>query len=107
MDRIVNKNNKLLHYYKLNLKNMQVNIISIILVMEEGNEVINPDGLTKFLNDLGLEPVDPLTLMISWKFNAKKSGYYTREEFINGMGKLNCNQTKDLKNLLPKLKNDF
>ena len=49
---------------------MQVNIISIILVMADGNEIINPDGLTKFLSDLGLEPVDPLTLMISWKFCA-------------------------------------
>jgi len=45
--------------------------------------------------------------MISWKFDAKKSGYYTREEFINGMGKLNCNQTKDLKNLLSNLKNNL
>jgi len=77
---------------------MQVNIISIILVMADGNEIINPDGLTKFLSDLGLEPVDPLTLMISWKFGAKKSGYYTREEFLNGMEKLNCSTTKDLKN---------
>ena len=77
---------------------MQVNIISIILVMADGNEIINPEGLTKFLSDLGLEPVDPLTLMISWKFGAKKSGYYTREEFLNGMGILNCNTTKDLKN---------
>ena len=77
---------------------MQVNIISIILVMADGNEIINPDGLTKFLSDLGLEPVDPLTLMISWKFGAKKSGYYTREEFLNGMEKLNCKTTKDLKN---------
>ena len=77
---------------------MQVNIISIILVMADGNEIINPDGLTKFLSDLGLEPVDPLTLMISWKFGAKKSGYYTREEFLNGMEKLNCKTTKELKN---------
>ena len=66
--------------------------------MADGNEIINPDGLTKFLSDLGLEPVDPLTLMISWKFCAKKSGYYTREEFLNGMEKLNCKTTKDLKN---------
>ena len=75
--------------------------------MADGNEIINPDGLTKFLSDLGLEPVDPLTLMISWKFGAKKSGYYTREEFLNGMEKLNCKTTKDLKNQLTKLKNDF
>lgn len=51
---------------------------------------MNPEGVTKFFGDLGIDLMDPLTLMISWQFKAKKCGYYTKDEFLNGMGKLNC-----------------
>jgi hypothetical protein len=58
---------------------------------ENGVELMNPEGVTKFFGDLGIDLMDPLTLIISWKLNAKKCGYYSKEEFVSGMGKLNCN----------------
>ena len=45
--------------------------------------------------------MDAVILVISYYFGAKKSGEYTKEEFIYGLNRLNVNTINELKAKIP------
>ena len=61
------------------------------------------DGLQKFFNDIGVEPVDPVTLLISKYMQAKTMGFYTWEEFECGFKSLGAQSIAEFKQKLPSL----
>ncbi|KAL4435659.1 hypothetical protein ABPG74_018210 [Tetrahymena malaccensis] len=65
---------------------------------------IEIDGIVKFFEDLGVDIMDPVTLVISYHLNAKKSGEYAKEEFCGGLQRLNATSIADLKKKIPQLK---
>lgn len=67
---------------------------------------IGPEGITKFCEDLNLDPSSLTVLIIAWKFKAKTQCVFTYEEFVNGMSNLGCDDLKKLKNKLPTLVNE-
>lgn len=71
---------------------------------KDQEEKIDIEGITKFLSDLSVDPLDPVTLVISYHFNAKTMGEYTKDEFLGGMTKLRAETTKDLQAQLKTLK---
>jgi DCN1-like protein 4/5 len=71
---------------------------------ESEGDVIGPDGIEKFCSDLGLTPDNIQVLLIAWKLQAQTMGYFTKEEWMSGMRKMNCDSVTKLKNHLPKLK---
>ncbi|CAH1114298.1 unnamed protein product [Psylliodes chrysocephalus] len=68
---------------------------------------ITVDGIMKFLDDLGLPPESKLVLIIAWKFKAATQCEFTRDEFINGMTELGCDNIDKLKARLPTLENEL
>lgn len=59
---------------------------------------MNPQGIMRFLDDLGVSPEDvcfemlinaqPKVLVMAYYMKASVPGYFTREEFTNGLGEL-------------------
>jgi len=49
---------------------------------------MSSDGINQFLDDLELDPLDPVTLVISFYMDAKNMGEYTQTEFVRGFKKL-------------------
>lgn len=49
---------------------------------------INEEGVSEFFNDLGVDQMDPVTLVISYYMEAKNMGEYTKTEFKQGFEKL-------------------
>ena len=41
-----------------------------------------------FFEDIGVDPLDPVTLVISYNFKAKTKSHYTKSEFYNGMAQI-------------------
>ncbi|KAG1688665.1 DCN1-like protein 2 [Nymphon striatum] len=61
---------------------------------------ILPDGIIKFLDDIGLPPDSKLVLIIAWKFKAATQCEFSKDEFIHGMTELGCDSIEKLKNKL-------
>jgi hypothetical protein len=61
------------------------------------------EGIQKFFEDLGVDPMDPVTLLVSRYMKAETMGFYTQQEFETGMKALNCSTIQELKHMMPKL----
>lgn len=68
---------------------------------------IDVEGIQKFCADLEIDPIDPAILVISKYFNAEVMGIYKREEFIQGMGQLNCDTIEKLRQKIPILRREL
>lgn len=49
---------------------------------------IMPEGMQRFLDDLGLDPTSLTVLILAYKFDAQVACEFSKEEFINGMAAL-------------------
>jgi len=70
-------------------------------------DLIMAEGIGQFCADLGVDPSDPITLVISRYMGANVMGAYTKEEFIRGFQRLNCDSVKAMKKKLPTLRTEL
>ncbi|XP_039263752.1 DCN1-like protein 1 [Styela clava] len=68
---------------------------------------IGVEGITKFLEELQLDPTSRLVLIIAWKFKAAVQCEFTRAEFINGMIELSVDDLEKLRWMLPNLETEI
>jgi len=69
----------------------------------EEDDEITDDGVEKMCSELGVDPEDPVVLVISWHMRAENMCVYTKDEFMRGMGQMECKDLKALKKKLPEL----
>ncbi|XP_045470259.1 DCN1-like protein 5 isoform X2 [Harmonia axyridis] len=62
---------------------------------DEAN-VIGPDGIEKFCEDIGVEPENILMLIIAYKMQARRMGFFTKEEWLKGFSDLHCDSVQKL-----------
>ena len=53
-----------------------------------GSDVIGPEGIVKFCEDLGVVPEDVVMLVLAWKMDCKQGGYFTLKEWLKGLSEL-------------------
>ncbi|XP_016143988.1 DCN1-like protein 4 isoform X2 [Sinocyclocheilus grahami] len=76
-----------------------------IITSESGcDDVFGPDGMEKFCEDIGVEPENVVMLVLAWKLDAQSMGYFTLQEWLKGMGSLQCDSTEKLRNSLDYLR---
>lgn len=68
---------------------------------------IGVEGISKFCEDLHLDPTSRLVLVIAWKFKAAVQCEFTKSEFINGMTELCVDDLEKLRWMLPNLENEL
>lgn len=59
-------------------------------------EAIQADGIQALCNDLRVDPLDPVTLALSYNCRAVAMGTFSREEFMGGMQRLGCDDISKL-----------
>ncbi|KAL8267392.1 hypothetical protein R6Q59_004736 [Mikania micrantha] len=64
------------------------------------------EGVEKLCSDLGVEHTDVRVLMLAWKMNAKKQGYFTQDEWRTGLTSLHADNLKKLKKQLSELQKE-
>ncbi|CAO3587018.1 unnamed protein product [Absidia cylindrospora] len=57
---------------------------------------ISPEGMQRFLEDLGISVEDKMAIVIAWKLNASTMGYITQDEWMNGMRQLSVDHNEGL-----------
>ena len=65
------------------------------------------EGISLFIKDLKINPMDPVTLVISYYFKAETMGVFKKEEFLQGMQALGCESIQQLQKALPNLRNQL
>ncbi|KAK6308891.1 DCN1-like protein 4 isoform X1 [Coregonus clupeaformis] len=68
------------------------------------DDVVGPEGMEKFCEDIGVEPENVVMLVLAWKLDAQSMGYFTLQEWLKGMGSLQCDSTERLRNSLDYLR---
>ncbi|XP_014680034.1 PREDICTED: DCN1-like protein 5, partial [Priapulus caudatus] len=51
-------------------------------------DVIGPEGMEKFCEDIGVEPENIVMLVLAWKLDAKQMGFFTLAEWLKGFSEL-------------------
>lgn len=67
-------------------------------------DMIDAAGIERFCEDIGIDPVDPVILVVSCKMGAKQMGAYARDEFVSGMRRMGADTAEALKTKLPELR---
>lgn len=71
---------------------------------DQDENIIMADGIGKLCEDLEVAPEDIVTLVISWHMNAATMCEFTKEEFTQGLVKLNADSVDKIKKKLPELR---
>ncbi|XP_037231722.1 DCN1-like protein 5 isoform X4 [Falco rusticolus] len=58
------------------------------------DEVVGPEGMEKFCEDIGVEPENIIMLVLAWKLEAESMGFFTKEEWLKGMTSLHNRSTE-------------
>lgn len=70
--------------------------------MDDG-AMMQENGTMKLCEDLDVTPEHVLMLTVAWKMNCKAMGEWSLEEWMVGMGKLECDNAAKLQAKLPAL----
>lgn len=67
-------------------------------------DMLGPEGMEKFCEDIGVEPENVVMLVLAWKMNARQMGFFTLQEWTKGLTDLHCDTNTKVQNKLEYLK---
>ncbi|KAL2533998.1 protein of unknown function (DUF298) [Abeliophyllum distichum] len=70
------------------------------------SDTIEPEGIESLCSDLEVDHTDVRILMLAWKMQAKKQGYFTREEWRRGLKAMKVDTISKIKKALPELEKE-
>lgn len=70
----------------------------------DDSDTIQISGVEQFCKDLGVDPTDPVMLLISWQMRCKTMCVFTREEWSRGFTEMGCDSIEALRESFPTLK---
>jgi len=71
---------------------------------EAESDTISIEGIERFCSDLGIEPTDPIMLMISWQMRCEQMCVFTRQEWSQGCTEMGVDSIDAMKAAFPALK---
>jgi hypothetical protein len=67
---------------------------------DDDHQMLGPEAMEQFCKDIGVDPEDIVMLVIAFKMNAKRMGYFSQSEFVKGLSEVLCDSPKKLRNKL-------
>lgn len=67
---------------------------------------IGPEGIEALCDDLGVSPTDFKVLLLAWKLQAARQGYFSLEEWRKGLRAMRVDSIDKLKKALPALQQE-
>jgi DCN1-like protein 4/5 len=59
-------------------------------------DTLGPEGMEKFCEDIGVEPENVVMLVLAFKMQARQMGFFTKEEWLKGLGEMQCDSIQKL-----------
>ncbi|XP_033632105.1 DCN1-like protein 5 [Asterias rubens] len=63
---------------------------------EQSEDLMGPEGMEKFCEDIGVEPENIVMLVLAWKLEADQMGFFSLQEWMMGMMKLQVDNPRKL-----------
>ncbi|KAL2936165.1 DCN1-like protein 4 [Bienertia sinuspersici] len=70
------------------------------------SNMIDPEGIESLCSDMEIDHTDVRILMLAWKMNAEKQGYFVLDEWRRGLKALRVDTIVKLKKSLPELEKE-
>ncbi|KAG9131327.1 hypothetical protein Leryth_006197 [Lithospermum erythrorhizon] len=70
------------------------------------SEIMYPEGIESLCSDLEVDHTDVRILMLAWKMQAEKQGFFTLDEWRKGLKALRADTISKLQKALPELENE-
>ncbi|XP_066999213.1 DCN1-like protein 4 isoform X1 [Anabrus simplex] len=67
-------------------------------------DMLGPEGMEKFCEDIGVEPENVVMLVLAWKMSARQMGFFTQQEWLKGLVDLQCDTISKLQSKLDYLR---
>jgi len=74
---------------------------------ETDQGVIGPDGVERFCRDLQIDPENRVVLVMAWHLEAKRMGYFSKNEFIQGFKKLGVDSITGIQQLFKRFEEEI
>jgi len=74
---------------------------------DDSKENIDPYGMERLFNDLEINPESFEALCFCYKLNADKMGYFTKDEFLEGLKSMKCTTLSQLQKHLKSVRKEF
>jgi len=84
----------------------KIDTLFITYADPEGDQIGEEGGMERLIKDLGVEGDDIVTLVLAWQMKAKTIGVFTKEEFVEGLTFLKCDNIDKLKKKLPEFREE-
>uniref|UniRef100_A0A7I4D2D4 Defective in cullin neddylation protein n=1 Tax=Physcomitrium patens TaxID=3218 RepID=A0A7I4D2D4_PHYPA len=68
---------------------------------------IGPEGIEALCEDLGVPPTDVRILLLAWKLQAARQGYFSLEEWRKGLKSMRVDSLDKLRKALPSLQQEM
>ncbi|XP_046425050.1 DCN1-like protein 5 isoform X2 [Neodiprion fabricii] len=73
--------------------------------MPDDPDMLGPEGMEKFCEDIGVEPENVVMLVLAYKMNARQMGFFTLSEWMKGLSELQCDSIAKVQQKLEHLRN--
>ncbi|XP_020598070.1 DCN1-like protein 4 isoform X2 [Phalaenopsis equestris] len=73
---------------------------------DKSTGLIGPEGIVAFCADVEVEYTDVRILMLAWRMQAERQGYFTLEEWRRGLKAIRADTISKLKKALPELEKE-
>jgi len=70
-------------------------------------EFIDPEGVERFCRDLQIDPENKIVLVMAWHLDAKRMGYFSKDEFIQGFKKLGVDSLAGIQQQFPRFEEEL
>jgi len=74
---------------------------------KDEDDQIGPNEMEKLCQDVGVDPEDPVMVVIAYHLKCKEMGYFQRDEFVKGFETLQCDTIDKIKMQIPRLKKEL
>jgi len=74
---------------------------------KDDDDQIGPNEMEKLCQDVGVDPEDPVMVVIAYHLKCKEMGYFQRDEFVKGFETLQCDTIDKIKMQIPRLKKEL
>lgn len=68
-------------------------------------DLLGPDGMEKFCEDIGVEPENIVMLVLAYKMGARQMGFFSQIEWLKGLTELQCDSAAKVQSKLESLRN--
>ncbi|KAJ3388854.1 DCN1-like protein 1 [Entophlyctis sp. JEL0112] len=89
------------------MKRRSLQCLLIVLIAEPNEDIIGINGTERLCQDLGVDPMDVVTLVLAFYLKCERMCEFSRQGWIEGWTVLRCETLESMKAAIPRMRADL